>query len=230
MLPFPTITAQDVIKLGGPQYMIDNIWAEEFGTQIEYRYRVIPYQLIYLLHKYGPVIPHGFFLESVKEVCGLIKAKPDSQRNEIPGDSNSPRADQEKEDLSTAGARQMIQETVELGLITEVIAPGDRRYRCYKVSEQQLKKFYRIREREAQVYAINDIQAANTQNPKAGKTEANASWYSNFMDMVNRRDAVFLRDKKKLDALSYLLTTAVAVFWWIVMYGVAAATLAGGTK
>ena len=78
------------------------------------------------------------------------------------------------------------------------------------------------------MYVINDIQAANTQNPQ--ETEANASWYSNFMDMVNRRDAVFLRDKKKLDALSYLLTTAVAVFWWIVINGVAAATLAGGTK
>ena len=73
MQPFPQITDKDVIRLTGKEYLVDRIWMEEFGREIEYRYRAVPVQLIYLLRKYGPVIPQGFFVESIQETCGLIE-------------------------------------------------------------------------------------------------------------------------------------------------------------
>src|SRR4051794_11670885 len=73
MRPFPEVTDRDVILLTGVEYLTDRLWKEQFGQEIEYRYRPIPFHLLYMLRKYGPVITHSVFVDSIQDVCGLAK-------------------------------------------------------------------------------------------------------------------------------------------------------------
>ena len=127
MQPFPQITDKDVILLTGKEYLIDRIWMEEFGREIEYRYRAVPVQLIYLLRKYGPVIPQGFFVESIQETCGLVEEP-----------ENAKKTPEERKKLAEEAARKIIDETVALGLITRTKPALDQRYQLYRISGEQL--------------------------------------------------------------------------------------------
>jgi DNA-binding MarR family transcriptional regulator len=210
MKPFSTITDRDVILLAGPTEVIDGLWKTEFGGEIEYVYREIPLQLVYLLRKYGPVLPHWFLVESVQELYAEASGL-----------------------LSEEKANQYIDDAVKLGLITVMTADRDRRYRLYGITAEQLAKFHRIKQGEAKAYALVAEQALDPENLNAGLTKENESWYRNKMRKVMNHDQVYLRDKAKLDKLRYLLAGAVVfvlftmVTFWPVL---AEATASGGTK
>jgi hypothetical protein len=96
------ITPKDVLELTGTEYVIDGLWVKEFGREIEYRYRPIPYQLMYLILKYGPVIKSEFFIDSIMEICGTIENDPDT--NELT-----------RKNLAENAARRLIEEAVRGG-------------------------------------------------------------------------------------------------------------------
>jgi hypothetical protein len=219
MHPFPEITAADVIHFPGRQYIVDGLWSAEFGREIEYQYRVIPEHLIYLLYKYGPVIPHSFFLESIQEICAETKRAADS--NEL-----------ETQPLSKDRANQLIEEAVALGLITVVTPKADRRFRLYKISALQLEKLRRIRVRERSVFDLLDRQAADPANPQAGRTDENARWYRNIIPaLVQRHNDIYNKDKAMLDKLRYLLSGfVIGATVYLSQIVDALATISGGSK
>jgi DNA-binding MarR family transcriptional regulator len=210
MKPLSNITNRDVILLAGPTEIIDGLWKAEFGREIEYVYREIPLQLVYLLRKYGPVIPHWFLVESVQELYAEASGL-----------------------LSEEKANEYIDDAVRLGLILVMTPDRDRRYRLYSVTDEQLAKFHRIKQGEAKAYALVAEQALDPENLNAGLTKENESWYRNKMRKVMDHDKVYLRDKAKLDKLRYLLAGAVvfALFAMATLWPVLAeATASGGTK
>jgi DNA-binding MarR family transcriptional regulator len=221
MQAFPEIADEDVLLLTGEEYLVDLVWQAEYGRQIEYEYRAIPYQLVYLLRKYGPVIPHGFFVESIREVCGKTEQKPNSNlRISVK--------------LSKEAASALIDEAVGLGLITRLTPTADRRYQLYVLTEEQKQKLHRIRVGKAGASALAAVQAADPKNATAGLTEDNKAWYGNFMaDMVMRQDAVYEKNKAELGKLNYLLASllvfAMGASFVLFSLAEAAATIAGGT-
>jgi hypothetical protein len=173
-------------------------------------YREIPLQLVYLLRKYGPVVPHWFLVESVQE----LYAEADGL-------------------LGEDKANQYIEDAVKLGLIMVMKPERDRRYSLYGLTEEQMVKFHRIKEGEARAYALVAEQARDPENLNAGLTKDNESWYRNKMRKVMNHDQVYLRDKAKLDKLRYLLAGVVvfALYATVTLWPVVAeATASGGTK
>jgi hypothetical protein len=194
MKQFPQITAKQVIELTGSPFLSDALWAVQFGQEIEYRCRPVPYQLIYLLHKYEcTAIPHGFFVESIRDVCGSTRPVPNS-------------SEFERVKLSEDAACRLIDEVVALGLIMVVQPPGDRRYRLYFVSEEQIQKLYNIREGEADIYRITTTQGNDPDNPAAGRNETNSAWCENiYTSLVKRRDDKYYEYKSMLEKIKHLM-------------------------
>jgi DNA-binding MarR family transcriptional regulator len=216
------ISEQDVIKLPGSLFLSDMIWRDEYGQLIEYRYRAIPYHLVYLLHKYGPVIPHTYFVEAIQDFSAIEISKPNSD-------------EMEKERLARAAAAELIEKAVSLGLVSTIRPQADKRYLLYVMTEEQMAKLYRIREREAQIYAVTDAQALDPRNPTAGQTMQNETWCKNiYTEQTIRYDDVYRKDKSMLDKLRYLLGTIVLIGLTSLLYLLptleAFATQAGGCK
>jgi DNA-binding MarR family transcriptional regulator len=220
--PFPEIAAKHVILLTGTQFLIDSLWAAQFGREIEYRYRAVPYHLIYLLHKYGPVIRHGWFVDEIRDICGSTRPIPNS--NEF-----------ETVKLSEEAACRVIDETVALGLITVNRPRSDRRYQLYTMTEEQLNKLYGIREGEADVHRITLAQSEDPQNPAAGQTEQNKAWCENIYTVkVLRHDPTYHERRSALEKLKHLASvlipfaTVVAILVMMMFATLAEATIRSG--
>ena len=193
MSPFAEITSKDVILLTGPEFLIDRLWQKEFGEEVQNKYREVPFQLIYVLSKYGPVITHGFFLKNIQDACGEMKR---NLKGEL-----------ERERLGTDAANQLIGEAVRLRLITAHKADGDHRVTLYRMTEEQMEKLYRIREGAYQSYGITARQAENPTNADCGRTDDNASWCANiYTHMVMRHDEVYHENIKQLKKWQHLLS------------------------
>jgi hypothetical protein len=227
MEAFADPTVQDVITLVGSDYLIDGLWEEDFGQSIQYRYRSIPKQLIYLLHKYGPVIPHRTFWESIAEICAEEELDPNTRKII-------------KKNLTQEKAEKLIEVALALRLITRLRPRQDRRYWLYTITTEQMEKLHRIEKGAAEVYQLIKLQAANPADHKVGLNEQNKRWYRHIVpDLVMRQDETFHREKARLSKLKYLLSvialfgiitaaTTVAVSYATI--GAAKATISDGTK
>jgi DNA-binding MarR family transcriptional regulator len=222
MLPlFAEITVEDVLLLDGPEYLLDKIWRAQFGKPIDHQYRIVPRQLLYLLNKYGRVVPHESFVESIQEVCAKYQQKPDS--NEMIRVLLSPEA-----------AGRLIEEAARLGLITALRPPRDRRYKLWVLTPEQKRNLHKIAKAARLIDAVIDAQLSDPTNPRAGLTDENKEWHGNVItDMTMRKDEAYRKEKEKLDRLQYLLQLLfiVAVGASVFLAPVLAlADFAGGTK
>ncbi len=217
MEPFPDISAKVVIELTGTRFVIDSLWAAVFGREIETRYRDIPYHLIYLLNKCGRVIPHGFFVDEIREICGSTRQVPNS--NEF-----------ETVMLSEEAACRVIDEAVALGLISVNRPDADGRYQLYTITQVQLDKLYRIREGEADVYRITQAQSDDSENPAAGQTPENKEWCENiYTEKTKRRDQKYFERMRVLEKLKHLANVLIPLAISTAMILVSLATLAEAT-
>jgi hypothetical protein len=185
------ITDQDVIELTGPEFLIDRLWKREFGQQVENRYRILAYHLIYMRRKYGPVITHSVFIASVQDVCALEKEK-----NGI----------REKQRLGEESADNLVREAVRLGLITKIQkAKGDGRVTLYTMTNDQVAKLYRIRRGTEEAFEITEAQSANPDDSECGRNEENKEWCANIKtEKVMKHDGKYRETKTLLDRWRHL--------------------------
>jgi hypothetical protein len=194
MQPFATISEEDTLQLTGPAYLTDLIWRAYFGRAIEYRHRIIPTRLCYLLSKYGPVITHQFFVEDIQYSCAEYRDKPNSNETELVC-------------LSAEKAGRLIDEAARLGLIIAYRSPRDERYKLWRLTDEQKQKLYKIKEATAQIDEIIKAQLRDPTHPLAGRNESNQEWHGNVVtDRLHRKDETFVNDKAKLARLQYLIT------------------------
>jgi DNA-binding MarR family transcriptional regulator len=199
------ISDEDVALLAGPDILIDGLWYSEYGAEIEYRYRAIPFELAYLLRKYEILrAPHKFFVEDIATICDVGEDK----------------------------ANEFIDEVVRLELISAKKPAIDRRRWLYFLTAEQKQKLYRIRKGEAVVPRLAAEHAKNPKNLDAGLTEENKHWYRNIMRKVFNHDAVYQKEIEKLAKIMHLLRPAIISFAIYLAFYVlpAMATMSGGVK
>jgi hypothetical protein len=206
MHPFKPITDQDLIELTGLEFLIDRLWKREFGQQVENRYRVLPYHLIYMLRKYGPVMTHSVFIASVRDVCALEKLNNKGIR--------------EKQPLGEESAANLVDEAVSLGLITKIKkAKGDGRVALYTMTEDQVAKLYRIRRGTKAALEITEAQSANPDNPQCGRNEENEDWCANIKtEKVMKHDEKYHETKKILERWRHLSPAIVSAALGLMFY------------
>jgi hypothetical protein len=206
MKPFAKIDDKVVTEITGPEFLIDRLWKQEFGHQVENRYRIVAYHLIYMLRKYGPVITHSVFVASVQDVCALVK----------PNDQGKP----EKQRLGEETAAKLVKEAVALGLITKIDkAKGDGRVALYTMTQDQIEKLYRIRRGSKEAFEITEAQAANPDDLKCGLTDQNIGWWGNIItEKVMNTGGKYKETKALLDRWKHLAPAIAAATLGLMLY------------
>jgi hypothetical protein len=158
-----------------------------------------------MLRKYGPVMTHSVFIESVRDVCALEKLK------------NGVR---EKQKLGEESADQLVQEAVRLRLITKIQqAKGDKRVALYSITEDQIAKLFRIRRGTKEALEITEAQAADPDNPECGRTEENKEWCANIKtEKVMKHDDKYQETKKLLEKWKHLAPAIAAAAFGLMLY------------
>ena len=73
MNPFETFTDEDITERLSVPMIIDAFWANEYGSEVPLITREVGCSLMYLVRKYGPMIPHDLLLQAVHEHTELSK-------------------------------------------------------------------------------------------------------------------------------------------------------------
>lgn len=187
MKPLAKITSKDVTFFLSPAYMIDDILEGQFGQPIEERVRRVPFDLVYLTAKFG-IVPKWLLIDFLRVSCSVGQDVAD----------------------------QLVEEALELKLITELVPEGDKRHRLYGLTEDQLTKLRNVQKGTIMAYQMALIQGQKPDDPTHGKTEQNKSWYRNAMEYVLRRNEKYDEIMARLKAIRHLLM--VLIVFAMLMY------------
>jgi DNA-binding MarR family transcriptional regulator len=169
MNPFETFTDEDITERLSVPMIIDAFWANEYGSEVPLITREVGCSLMYLVRKYGPIIPHDLLLQAVHEHT----------------------------ELSKSTVAPFIPNAVDMNMITVVTPDADERQRLYGFVKSQKSKILRASKAPAYAAALAMEQAKNPTDTEHGKTAANAPYYRHIFNRINTINEVIVKKLEK---------------------------------
>lgn len=184
MQPFENFTDSEITTCLSIPLIVDALWEKEYGCEVPPVTREVGCSLMYLVKKYGDLVPHSLLLMSVAEHTELSE--------------------------STVGP--FIPTAEKLGMITVVIPEADARQRLYGFTAVQKRKILRAAKAPAYAAALAMEQAKQPTNTEFGKTTDNASYYRHIFTRINTPNEAIVNKLAKLrQRLSWMIVTAIGI-------------------
>jgi DNA-binding MarR family transcriptional regulator len=170
MNPFESFTDEEITQRLSVPMIVDAFWAHEYGAEVPPITREVGCSLMYLVRKYGKVIPHDVLLQAVAEHTELSK--------------------------STVGP--FFASALKLDMVTVVKPDADERQRLYGFTRTQKRKILRASNAPAYAAALAMEQAKEPSNTEYGKSDANAPYYRHIFNRINKTNEVIVKKLEKL--------------------------------
>lgn len=201
MSPFESFTDTEVTVLSVPM-IIDAFWENEYGKDVPPVAREVGSGLIYLVKKYGNLVPHWLLLKAVSEHTGLSE--------------------------STVGP--FIKVAEKLDMITAVVPDADGHQRLYGFNIEQKKKILRATNAHAYAAALAMQQAKQPTDTQFGRTPQNASYYRHIFNRINNINEDIVKKLTKLrQRIAWIIIVATGVALVLQPWATALASWSTGT-
>jgi hypothetical protein len=167
---FETFTDEEITTRLSVPMIIDAFWAHEYGREVSPITREVGRSLMYLVRKYGKVIPHSLLLAAVEEHA----------------------------EVSKSTIAPFIDYAVDADMISVVVPAADERQRLYGFSKNQRSKILRATNAAAYAAALGMEQAKDPTNVEHGKTAANTPYYRHIFNRINNPNEAIVKKLAKL--------------------------------
>jgi hypothetical protein len=159
MNPFENFTDEEITSRLSIPLIVDAFWYNEYGCEVAAVTREVGCSLMYLVRKYGTVIPHQLLLQAASEHA----------------------------DLSESTVGPFIAEAAKIKMITVLKPEADERQRLYGFLPPQKKKILRASGAYAYAAALSLQQAKQPTDVTFGRTPENESYYKHIFNRINDR-------------------------------------------
>jgi hypothetical protein len=170
MNSFETFTDEEITTRLSVPMIVDAYWAHEYGREVSPVTREVGCSLMYLVRKYGKVIPYSLLLASVEE----------------------------NTEISKSTIAPFIDYAVDADMISVVVPAADERQRLYGFNKIQKQKILRASNAAAYAAALAMEQAKDPANVERGKTAANAPYYRHIFNRINNTNEAVVKKLTKL--------------------------------
>jgi DNA-binding MarR family transcriptional regulator len=170
MTPFENFTDEEITARLSIPMIVDAFWEKEYGGEVPPIAREVGSTLMYLVRKYGNLIPYSLLLEAVAEHV----------------------------ELSKSTVAPFIDDAEKLNMVTVVTPDADSRHRLYGFIGEQKKRILRATNAPAYAAALAMEQAKQPSNLEFGKTPQNASYYRHIFSRINTRNEAIVNKVAKL--------------------------------
>jgi DNA-binding MarR family transcriptional regulator len=201
MTPFVTFSDSEITARLSIPMIMDAFWENEYGCEVPPVAREVGSTLMYLVRKFGTVIPHSLLLQAVAEHT----------------------------DLSESTIAPFIKRAEELGMVTVVIPEADSRQRLYGFNDAQKKKILRATAAPAYASSLAMAQSKVPTNTECAKTPENASYYRHIFTRINATNEAVLNKLATLRRrIAWLIALAIGAAILLQPWAEAFATWSGG--
>jgi DNA-binding MarR family transcriptional regulator len=203
MTPFESFTDAEITARLSIPMIVDAFWTKEYGLEVEegdqqeeidrkqavsWITREVGCSLMYLVRKYGALIPHWLLLQAVSEHT----------------------------DLSESTIGPFIKDAEKRDMITIVTPETDGRERLYGFTAEQKKKILRASAAVAYAAALAMEQAKQPTNTEFGKTSQNESYYRHIFNRINTTNEAIMKKLAKLQKrLAWVIPAAIGLALWM---------------
>jgi len=199
--PFEKFSDEEITPRLSVPMIVDAFWESEYNIEVSPVTREVGCALMYLVRKYGPVVPHDLLLQAVSEHTELSK--------------------------STIGP--FIKNAVSINMITAVKPDEDTRHCLYGFVGDQKKKILRASNAPAYAASLALEQAKDPANTEFGKTPQNASYYRHIFTRINSKNEAIMNKLEKLRRrIAWIIIVATGVALVLQPWAEAAASWSNG--
>jgi DNA-binding MarR family transcriptional regulator len=170
MKPFENFTDEEITARLSIPMIVDAFWEKEYGGEVPPVTREVGRTLMYLVRKFGNLVPHSLLLEAVAQHA----------------------------ELSKSTVAPFISGAEKLGMVTVVTPEIDARQRLYGFTASQKAKILRATAAPAYAAALAMEQAKQPTNTEFGKTPQNESYYRHIFNRINARNEDVMNKLAKL--------------------------------
>jgi hypothetical protein len=168
--PFDTFTDAEITARLSVPMIIDAFWENEYNVEVPPITREVGCALMFLVRKYGPVIPHDVLVRAVAEHT----------------------------EVSESTVLPFVKNAVSINMISAVKPEQDGRLLLYGFLGDQKKKILRASNAPAYAASLAIEQARDPANTEFGKTPQNASYYRHIFTRINLRNEAIMNKIEKL--------------------------------
>jgi hypothetical protein len=184
MQPFETFADGEITARLSVPMIVDAFWEKEYGGEVPPVTREVGCALMYLVRKYGNLVPHSLLLETVAQHTELSE--------------------------STLGP--FISGAEKLDMITVVVPDADARQRLYGFTAVQKRKILRAAAAPAYAASLALKQAKQPTNTEFGKNSENASYYRHIFTRINTPNEAIVNKLAKLrQRLAWTIVAGIGV-------------------